>query len=86
MNTFYEVLDTSTGNVIKDYPTEEAALEELGNIVEAYGVDEIRDFALPRFEHGRPTLIAKEEELVARLRSRKPTRQPGDPVLLTAKP
>jgi hypothetical protein len=67
METFYEVLDGSTGNVIKDYPSEEAAIAELTLIANTYGVDEIKRLVLMRFEDGRPSLVAADEDLIARL-------------------
>lgn len=67
MKTFYEIIDGSSGNVIKDYPSEEAALAELTIIVETHGISEIRDLVLMRFDDGQPSLVAAEEGLVALL-------------------
>ncbi len=86
MNTFYEVLDRSTGNVVKDYPTEEAAFKELESIVQTYGVEEIKDFALLRFQDGKPTLVAMEEALIARLQCDETMRQADTPAELAVKP
>jgi hypothetical protein len=67
MDSFYEVLGGSTGNVIKDYPSEEAGLAELTMIARTHGIEEIKNLVLMRFEDGRPSLVAAEEELIARL-------------------
>jgi hypothetical protein len=65
MIVFYQLLDRSLGNVIKDYPTEEAALEELRGVGQEYGVDEMRSLALLKFEDGHPTLVAMDDDLIA---------------------
>jgi hypothetical protein len=67
MSVFCQMLDRSSGNVIKDYPSEEAALEELRTIGQEYGFDEIRTLALLKFQDGHPTLVAMEDELIALL-------------------
>jgi hypothetical protein len=67
MTVFFELMDRSSGNVIRDYDTEDAALEELRDVAQKYGLDEIRGLALLRFEDGRPSLVAMDDELIARL-------------------
>lgn len=67
MKRFYEIIDGSTGNVIKDFPSEETAFAELTIIVETYGEAEIKDLVLMRFDDGQPSLVAAEEDLVSLL-------------------
>jgi hypothetical protein len=68
MSVFFQLLDRSSGNVIKDYPSKEAALEELRGVAQEHGVDEVRTLALLKFQDGRPMLVAMEEDLVALLK------------------
>lgn len=65
MRVFFEVIDRTTGNLIKDYETKAAALSELEAVARAHGFDEIRDYALLMFEDGIPSEAAIEDELVA---------------------
>lgn len=65
MSVFFELIDRMSGNVIKDYETQAAALHELDAVVRAHGFDEIRDFALLTFKNGSPIHAVMEDELVA---------------------
>ena len=65
MSVFFQLIDRTSGNVIKDYETEAAALTELEAVARAYGLDEIRDYALLTFRDGLPAHAAMEDELVA---------------------
>jgi len=69
MSVFFQLIDRTSGNVIKDYETEAAALLELDAVARAHGFDEIRDFALLTFQDGLPTYAAMEDELVALVRA-----------------
>ncbi len=72
MSVFYELIDRTSGNVIKDYESEAAALYELEAVVRAYGFDEIRDFALLRFQDGLPTRAVLEDDLIALVKATDP--------------
>jgi hypothetical protein len=65
MSVFFQLIDRTSGNVIKDYETEDAALGELDVVARTYGFDELRDLALLTFENGLPVHSAMEDELVA---------------------
>lgn len=65
MSVFYQLIDRMSGNVIKDYETEADALKELDVVAREHGFDEIRDYALLRFEDGSPVNAAMEDGLVA---------------------
>jgi len=67
MTVFFQLMDTTSGNVIRDYDTEDDALDELRGVARNYGLDEIRELALLRFEDGRPILVAMGNELIAHL-------------------
>ncbi len=67
MAIFFQLLDRTSGNVIRDYDTEDDAFDELRDVAQNYGQDEIRGLALLKFEDGRPTLVAMYDELIARL-------------------
>ncbi|MBA3450729.1 MAG: hypothetical protein H0T18_05905 [Chloroflexia bacterium] len=73
MSVFFALIDRSSGNVIKDYETEAAALVELEAVVRDYGVDEIRDFALLEYQDGVPIQAAMDDELIARGKDIEPT-------------
>lgn len=68
MSDFFELVDWSTGNVIDDFDSEEAALADLLTEGRQYGFDDIRAYALLQYQDGHPTLIAMEDDLVAYVR------------------
>jgi hypothetical protein len=65
MSVFFELIDRTTGNVIKDYETAAAAFHELDGVAREHGFDEIRDYALLTFQDGSPIHAAMEDELIA---------------------
>lgn len=67
MTVFFQLMDTTSGNVIRDYDTENEALDELRGVARSYGLEEIRGLALLKFEDGHPTLVAMDDELIAYL-------------------
>jgi hypothetical protein len=67
MDVFYELFDLATGNVIDDFATEEDALEALRSTKHEHGSAAISEIALLRYDDGRPTLVAMEHDLVARV-------------------
>jgi hypothetical protein len=77
MSVFFQVIDRTSGNVVKDYETEAAALDELGAVVRAHGIDEVQDFALLMFEEGVPTKAAMGDELMALLKASDSQRKGG---------
>src|SRR6266576_534365 len=58
---FFQLMDTTSGNVIRDYDTEDDALDELRGVARNYGLDDIRSLALLKFEDGHPTLVAMDD-------------------------
>lgn len=67
MAVFFQLMDKTSGNVIRDYDTEDEALAELREVAQNYGPDDIRGLALLKFEDGHPTLVAMDDDLIARL-------------------
>ena len=64
MNVFFQLWDTTTGNLVTEFDSEEEAIGHLRVVQADEGEESILEFALFRFEDGRPTLIAKERDLV----------------------
>lgn len=50
-----------------DYAREEDARAELSRLAAEEGPDVLRDLGLLRFEHGQPSLVAMDDELIARV-------------------
>lgn len=67
MDVFYEQFDLETGNVIDDFVSEDEALDVLRAAEREHGFAAISDVALLRYENGHPTLVAMENDLVARV-------------------
>jgi hypothetical protein len=59
MNTFWQLWDTTTGNLVTEFDSEDEALESLCEVRAEDGDEALLEFALFRFQDGRPTLIAK---------------------------
>jgi hypothetical protein len=64
MNTFFQLWDTTTGNIVTEFDSEHDAIEALIGVQAEDGDAPLLSFALFRFQHGRPTLVAKEHDLV----------------------
>ena len=74
MNGFFQLLDVTTGNVVTEFQSEDDAVEALSGVQGDDGDEPILELALFRFQDGRPTLVAKERDLViylARARKRR---------------
>ena len=67
MTIFFQLIDATSGNVIRDYDTEDDALDELRDVALNDGLDDVRSLALLKFEDGRPTLVAMGNELITLL-------------------
>jgi hypothetical protein len=66
-DSYYELFDLASGNVIEDYERECDAIDALIAVVSKHGPQAIETFALTHVEGGQPVLIAMEEELVLRV-------------------
>lgn len=64
MNRFFQLMDVTTGNLVTEFDSEEDAIEALSEVQAADGDEPILEFALFRFQDGRPNLVAKESDLV----------------------
>jgi hypothetical protein len=69
MTTFYQLLDVTTGNLITEFDSEDEAIEALSGVQADDGDEPLLEYALFRFQDGRPTLVAKERELVVHVAS-----------------
>jgi hypothetical protein len=64
MNTVFQLWDTTTGNLITEFDSEDEAIEALGEVRAEDGDEALLEFALVRFQDDRPSLVAKEHDLV----------------------
>ena len=67
MDTFIELFDLRSGNLMASFSTEQEAWEELRQMALAFGLEELNDLALSRMQNDHRTLIAMEDELVRRV-------------------
>lgn len=65
MNGFFQLLDVTTGNVVTEFPSEDEVIKALSGVQIDDGDEPLLELALFRFQDGRPTLVAKERDLVA---------------------
>ena len=72
MNTFFQLWDTTTGNLVTEFDSEDEAIEALLGVQTEDGDGPLMEFALFQFQDDHPTLVAKERDLVLYLtRARK---------------
>jgi len=64
MNIFFQLWDTTTGNLVTEFDSEDEAIEALYRVQAEDGEEALLEFALVRFQDDHPTLITKERELV----------------------
>ncbi|MBA3449633.1 MAG: hypothetical protein H0T18_00305 [Chloroflexia bacterium] len=64
MNVFFQLWDTTTGNLVTEFDSEEEAIRALREVRAEDGNEPILEYALVRFQDGRPILVAKESDLV----------------------
>jgi hypothetical protein len=69
MNTFFQLWNRTTGNLITEFESEDEAIEALSGVQADEGDEPLLEYALFRFQDGRPTLVAKERELVVHVAS-----------------
>lgn len=67
MDSYYELFDLASGNMVEDYDHERDAIEALMHIVAEHGSQAIATFALTAVHEGQSTLIAMQGDLVARV-------------------
>jgi hypothetical protein len=65
MNTFFQVWDTTTGNLVTEFDSENDAIEALSGFLAEEGDKSLLALALFRYQDDRPFLIAKEGDLVS---------------------
>jgi hypothetical protein len=64
MNIFFQLWDTTTGNLVTEFDSEDEAIEALCRVQAEDGEEALLEFALVRFQDDRPTLITKERDLI----------------------
>lgn len=71
MDSYYELFDLESGNVIEDYPREEDAIDALIQVVADHGPESIKTFALTHVKNGTPILIAMQSDLIVHVEREK---------------
>jgi hypothetical protein len=64
MNIFFQLWDTTTGNLVTEFDSEDEAIEALCRVQAEDGEEALLEFALVRFQDDRPTLITRERDLI----------------------
>lgn len=64
MDEFYQLWDTTTGNLVTEFDTEDEAIQALLEIQAEEGDEPILEYGLLRFQDDHPTLVARERDLV----------------------
>jgi hypothetical protein len=67
MDRYFELIDRASGTMLKDYGTEMEALRDLKAFGREHGREGLKGLALLLVEDDRPTLVAMEDELIARV-------------------
>ncbi|MHB8618953.1 MAG: hypothetical protein ACYDAG_05160 [Chloroflexota bacterium] len=62
----YELMELQTGNLVGEYPTEEAALRDVAETVHDSGSAAVATLALGCSERGKTTVIAEGDTLLFR--------------------
>ena len=65
MDTFYELLDLGSGNVLADFTDIDEALTALQRTSERHGQPAIRNLSLMRIEGDDQSLVAMQDQLAA---------------------
>lgn len=67
MDSYYELVDVASGNMIEDYDHERDAIEALVRVVEEHGSEAIATFALAHVQGSQRRLVAMQVDLVLRV-------------------
>jgi hypothetical protein len=65
MNAFFQLWDTTTGNLVTEFDSENDAIAALSGILAKEGNEALLEYALFRYQDDHPSLIAKEDALVS---------------------
>ena len=66
MTTYFELFDQTSGMLLKEYETEDAAWEDLHQFATEHGHDAVSGLALLKVSTDKPSLVAMGEDLVSR--------------------
>jgi hypothetical protein len=72
MDRYFELIDRASGTMLKDYGTELEALRDLKAYGREHGQEGLKGLALLLVENDRPSLVAMEDELIARVERGEP--------------
>lgn len=62
--SYYQLIDLSSGNVVGEYEDKAEALADLRRAVENHGVDRLCDFSLMELSDAEQTLVAMRDDLL----------------------
>jgi hypothetical protein len=64
MSEFYQLFDATTGNLVTEFDSEDEAIDALNGIWADEGDEPISEYTLFRFRDGKPSVVARERDLV----------------------
>ena len=64
MNAFFQLWDTTSGNLVTEFESEQEATEALYQVLSEDGANPLLEWALLKFQEGHPSLVAKGSDLV----------------------
>jgi len=64
VDTFFQLVELTSGNVADDFETMDEATAALRKAVQMYGADVMRTYSLLEFVDGVATLVAMQDELL----------------------
>lgn len=67
MDSYFELFDLESGNVIEVYERESDAIDALVQVVVAHGIQAIETFALTYVQSGHPVLIGMQDDSMRRV-------------------
>jgi hypothetical protein len=67
MDSYYELVDLASGNMVEDYDDEQDAIEALVRVAKEHGSEAIATFALAHVQGSNRRLVAMQGDLVMRI-------------------
>ncbi|HEY7036085.1 MAG TPA: hypothetical protein VH482_32430 [Thermomicrobiales bacterium] len=77
MDTFYELIDLTSSNVVGEYDSEVEALDEVRRFAEECDISAVKDYSLMKIDQGRQSLVAMQDALVRLATDREPQSPSG---------
>jgi hypothetical protein len=64
METFFQLIDLSSGNVVGEYDDKPAALADLRDALEKHGVEHVSDYSLLEISASDQLVVAMRDDLI----------------------